>query len=184
MPGSVSESMRRSDLEHVIRASGEIAKDDEIIIIGSQAILGQFPDAPLQLLMSMEADVYPRNKPELADKVDGAIGEGSLFHRQNGYYAQGVGPETAMLPNGWQNRLVGLNNENTNGVTGLCLDVHDLAISKIFAGRSKDFEFIQVLIRHEMIRRETISERLAQTKLTESDKSRIRSKFAHFFSAQ
>jgi hypothetical protein len=38
--------MRRSELEHVIRASGEIAKDDEVIIIGSQAILGQFPDAP------------------------------------------------------------------------------------------------------------------------------------------
>ncbi len=66
--------MRRSEFEHVIRASGDIANDDEIIIIGSQAILGQFPDAPVRLLTSMEMDVYPKNKPELADKVDGAIG--------------------------------------------------------------------------------------------------------------
>jgi len=70
-------SMRRSEPEHVIRASGEIADDDEIIVIGSQAILGQFPDAPVSLLTSMETDVYPKNKPELAGKVDGAIGEGS-----------------------------------------------------------------------------------------------------------
>ena len=72
--------MQRSDLEHLIRASGEIAGDNEIIIIGSQAILGQFPNAPVRLLMSMEADIYPKNKPEEADKVDGAIGEGSSFH--------------------------------------------------------------------------------------------------------
>ena len=82
--------MRRSELEHIIRASGDIAQDDEIIIIGSQAILGQFPDAPVRLLTSMETDVYPRNKPALADKVDGAIGEGSPFHEEFGYYAQGV----------------------------------------------------------------------------------------------
>ena len=87
--------MQRSDLEHIIRASGDVANDDEIIVIGSQSILGQFPDAPILLLASMESDIYPRNKPELADKVDGAIGEGSSFHQRYGYYAQGVGPDTA-----------------------------------------------------------------------------------------
>lgn len=46
----------------------------------------------------MEADVYPRNKPELADLIDGSIGEGSPFHTSFGYYAQGVGADTAVLP--------------------------------------------------------------------------------------
>jgi hypothetical protein len=72
--------MQRSELEHIIRASGEITNDNEIVIIGSQSILGQFPNAPLRLVMSMEADVYPNHNPKLADKVDGAIGEGSSFH--------------------------------------------------------------------------------------------------------
>ena len=72
--------MQRSELEHLIRASGEIAQDDEIIIIGSQAILGQYPDAPARLLVSMEADIYPKNYPEAAERVDGAIGEASSFH--------------------------------------------------------------------------------------------------------
>jgi len=163
--------MQRSELEHLIRASGEIAGDDEIIIIGSQAILGQFPNAPARLLMSMEADVYPKNEPEKADKVDGAIGEGSSFHELHGYYAQGVGERTAMLPKGWKSRLVVVNNENTNGVTGYCLEVHDLAISKTIAMRLKDLEFVQELVRHDMVQKKTMLHRLGQTDLQESIRS-------------
>jgi hypothetical protein len=166
--------MRRSELEHVIRACGEIAQDDEIIIIGSQAILGQFPDAPVRLLTSMETDVYPRNKPAMADDVDGAIGEGSPFHEEFGYYAQGVGPETAVLPSGWQDRLVSIRNENTNGVTGLCLEVHDLAISKLVAGRPKDLEYAQELVRNKMIQQQIMRKRLAATALSEDERNRIR----------
>ena len=60
--------MRRAELEHVIRAAAAVAEDDEIVVIGSQAILGQFPDAPDSLLISREADVYPRNHPERGDE--------------------------------------------------------------------------------------------------------------------
>lgn len=166
--------MQRSELEHVIRTSGAIADDNEIIIIGSQAILGQFPDAPVKLLTSMETDLYPKNKPELAHKIDGAIGEGSSFHAEFGYYAQGVGPKTAVLPKGWDKRLVTVSNENTNGTTGLCLEVHDLAISKYVAGRPKDIEFTRELARQKMIERNTLFERLKATELSKSDRTRIR----------
>jgi len=157
--------MQRSELEHIIRASGDVAQDDEIVIIGSQSILGQFPNAPMRLLVSMEADVYPNHNPDLADRIDGAIGEGSSFHELHGYYAQGVGPETAELPSGWKDRLVVVKNENTNGIAGLCLEVHDLAASKFVAGRHKDLEFIQELIRHKMIRKKTMLVRIAEAEL-------------------
>jgi hypothetical protein len=98
--------MTRAQLEHVIRAAATIADDDEIVVLGSQAVLGQFPDAPAELLVSDEADVYPKNRVERSDLVDGSIGELSPFHDMYGYYAQGVGPETATLPSGWQDRLV------------------------------------------------------------------------------
>jgi len=175
--------MQRSELEHIIRASGEVANDDEIIIIGSQSILGQFPDAPMRLLASMEADVYPKHNPELADKVDGAIGEGSSFHELHGYYAQGVGPETAVLPSAWKARLVVVRTENTNGIAGLCLEVHDLAISKIIAGRHKDLEFIQELIRHEMIREKIMFTRLVETDLQDAERKIIKSRISALFSS-
>lgn len=157
--------MTRSELEHVIRAAGAIADDREIVVIGSQSVLGQFPDAPPALLVSMEADVYPRNRPERADLIDGAIGEGSHFHEQFGYYAQGVGEATAILPDGWRDRLVRVMSTNTGGSTGLCLEVHDLAISKYAAGREKDLAFTAVLARYRMTVRKTLLERAGWTRL-------------------
>jgi len=157
--------MKRSELEHLIRAAGRIAGGREIVVIGSQAVLGQFPDAPIALLASMEADLYPKSDPALADKVDGAIGEGSRFHEQYGYYAQGVAPDTATLPRGWQRRLVRIENSNTGGYAGLCLEVHDLALSKYVAGREKDREFTRELARHEMTGKKILLKRLAATGL-------------------
>jgi hypothetical protein len=162
---SAGACMTRSELEHLIRAAGAIAEDRQIIVLGSQAILGQFPEAPAALVASMEADVYPRNRPERADLIDGAIGEGSSFHAQFGYYAQGVGERTATLPRGWQERLIPVSNANTGGVEGLCLEVHDLAISKYVAGRAKDFDFTATLARHRLIHKDTLCERLGQTRL-------------------
>lgn len=157
--------MTRSELEHLIRAAGAIAEDSEIVVIGSQSILGQFPDAPRALLKSAEADVYPRHHPERADLIDGSIGEGSTFHETFGYYAQGVGEETATLPKGWQSRVVRISNANTAGTTGLCLEVHDLAISKYAAGREKDLDFTRELARHGMTNEHVLLERLAETVL-------------------
>ena len=157
--------MKRSDLEHLIRAAGRIAGERELVIIGNQAVLGQFPDAPPALTRSMEADMYPRTRPDLADRVDGAIGEGSRFHEEFGYYAQAVAPDTATLPRGWGRRLIRIENANTGGYAGLCLEVHDLAISKYVAGREKDLEFTRELARHEMTKNETLLARLQATRL-------------------
>ena len=62
--------MTRSQLEHLISASGTIADDDDIIVIGSQSILGQFPCAPAELLVPRNADVYPRRHPERAELIE------------------------------------------------------------------------------------------------------------------
>jgi hypothetical protein len=157
--------VNRSQLEHLIRAAGTIADDEEIVVIGSQAILGQYPDAPRTMRVSMEADVYPRHKPDRADVIDGTIGELSVFHETYGYYAQGVGPDTATLPAGWEDRLVAVRNENTRGITGLCLEAHDLVIAKLVAGREKDLTFAREAVRHRLVRVQVLRERLAATDL-------------------
>ena len=65
--------MTRQQLEHIIRAAAAITKQDNLVIIGSQAILGQHPDAPEELLVSMEADIYAPDAPERSDYIDGAL---------------------------------------------------------------------------------------------------------------
>ena len=96
----------------------------------------------------MEADIYPLQAPELADKIDGAIGEGSRFHDTYGYYAQGVGPETACLPTDWMQRVHRIQNRNTQERIGYCLDVLDLFLAKAVAAREKDREFCIALLQY------------------------------------
>ena len=73
--------------------------------------------------------------------------------------------ETAVLPTGWQDRLVPVRNENTGGGTGLCLEIHDLAVSKLVAGREKDVDFIGGLLRHRLVQVPVIRDRLNKTNL-------------------
>lgn len=162
--------MTRDQLEHLLRASANVLNDRDhvrrrrdFVVIGSQSILGQYPGAPVTVLQSMEADLFPLDQPELADFIDGALGEGSPFHATHGFYAQGVGPTTAILPDGWQDRLITVETPATDPGVGLCLEVHDLAISKYIAGRPKDVEFTAALARHALAHKDILLERLAAT---------------------
>jgi hypothetical protein len=158
--------MHRPQLEHIIRAAAGITGASEFVIVGSQAVLGQFPLAPDELLVSIEADVFSLRDPADNGLIDGSIGEGSPFHQTFGYYAHGVSAETAVLPAGWRERLVPVRNQNTGAGTGLCLEIHDLAVSKLVAGREKDFDFVGGLLRHHLVQVPVIRERLAKTALT------------------
>jgi hypothetical protein len=158
--------MTRAELEHLLRAAGDICEEDEFIVIGSQSILGQFPDAPADLRTSVEADLIPRHRSDRTDLIDGTIGELSPFHETYGYYAQGVAENTAVLPEGWKNRLVPIRNEATRGVTGYCLEAHDLLIAKLVAGREKDHRFVRDALRHGLGDEAVLLARLAKTPIS------------------
>ena len=151
--------MKRHELEHVLRAAAAIAQENSFVVVGSQAILMAFPYAPEELLASRELDLYPALHPEKADLIDGAIGAMSSFDQTFGYHADGVGPDTAVMPNDWHTRetLYYLGE-----VTVICPEVHDLAVSKCVAGRDKDADFVRALFRHAMIDLSVMIERIAQ----------------------
>jgi hypothetical protein len=159
--------VKRPELEHLIRAAAGITGAEEFVIVRSQSILGQFPNAPDELLGSIEADLFTLRSPGDADLIDGSIGEGSPFHQTFGYYAHGVGKETAVLPAGWQERLIPVQNDNTGGGIGLCLEVHDLASSKIAAAREKDLNFVEALLRRGLADAKVIEDRLGSMPLTQ-----------------
>lgn len=98
--------MRKENFDHVIAAAVEISGEREIVVIGSQAILGSVEEPPEVLLESMEVDVFPLRDPEKAIEIEAVLGEGSSFQGIYGYYAHGVGPETMKGPVGWHDRLI------------------------------------------------------------------------------
>ena len=73
------------------------------------------------------------------------IGFASSFQETHGYYADAVGLATVTLPPGWQERLGPLKDE-AGKTHAYCLEVHDTCVSKLMAGREKDFTFIKELL--------------------------------------
>ncbi|HSO39086.1 MAG TPA: DUF6036 family nucleotidyltransferase [Labilithrix sp.] len=175
--------MKRVDLEHVLRAACAITNQRDFIVIGSQSILGQFPDAPAELLVSDEVDIYPRDRPDLADLIDGAIGELSFFHDEFGYYAQGVGPTTAVLSAGWEGRLIVVTNDNTHGAVGHCLEIHDLLAAKYVAARDKDRRFCRDAVRRGLVDQATLFERIAALPVDDERKRALRTVVVSDFAA-
>ncbi len=166
--------MRREDLEHLIRAAGGVTGSRRIVVIGSQAILGQFPqNAPPRTTLSVEADLLPLDAPEKWELVTGSLGELSPFHDTFGYFGDGVSLNTATLPTGWQDRLIRIENSNTNGYVGLCLEIHDLLISKYCAGREKDLEFCAAVVAATLVNRQILAERLAATACDDAVRARM-----------
>lgn len=166
--------MTRDQLEHAIRAACEVAEDTELFIFGSQAILGEHPDAPPDLRASVEVDVQPRNRPEAVDKIDGALGELSLFHATHGFYVHGVSIEAATLPEGWEDRTIQVkDNLTTRGNIGHCLEPHDLAASKLAAYRDKDRDFVRILLIERMIKVEILLHRIGLLPIADGAKQRL-----------
>jgi hypothetical protein len=155
--------MKRSELEHLLRAAARIVGDNDLVVIGSQAILGTFDDTELPdpAIGSLEADLtffddYDNAK---SDMVDMHLGEDSHFHNTFGYYAQGVSVEVAELPAGWRERVVVHSATEADGATGHCVEAHDLVVSKLVAGRMKDMEFADALLRAELVNADTLIDR-------------------------
>jgi hypothetical protein len=156
--------MLRHQFEHVVAAAANVVEADEFVVIGSQAILGPYPQAPGSLLRSLEVDIYPSADPTKANLIDGALGDGSQFHRSFGYYAHGVGPETAKAPAGWRGRLIRVEIpprlKSSRRPVAWCLEPHDLVLAKCVAGRERDWQFARDALAAGLVNADTLGGRI------------------------
>jgi len=170
--------MNRSELEHIIRAACAITNQENVVIIGSQAILASFDYSvlPEDTTLSVEADVFFLDDEDgsLSDLVDGTIGELSPFQFTHGIYAHGVGENTAILPDGWKERLLVLRNANTEYSSGLCLDPYDLCVAKLFAYRENDLSYVRSLLDAGLIKLPELRQRVDLVIITPELEDRAR----------
>lgn len=168
--------MRRDQLAHILRAAPRITKDNDILVIGSQSILGSFDEGelPEPAWVSVEADLAffdgDQRKPDL---VDAMIGEDSQFHQTFGMYGQGVDLTTAVLPAGWRERLVPFRRDDALPSRAQCLEPHDFVISKLVAGREKDYVFAWALMKARLVDAEVLLERAAQLETVPAVRRRV-----------
>jgi len=168
--------MNRAQFAHVLRAAAAISDETTFVVIGSQSVLAQFDNIPVDMSRSIEVDLYPKYRPELADVIEGAIGADSPFHETFGYHADAVGPETARLPSAWEARSVQV---TISGVTAICPEIHDLAVSKLLAGRPKDLEWIKAGIAASLVDPVRVATLLNEVAATAEELALARSRISH-----
>jgi hypothetical protein len=156
--------VNRQQLAHVLRAASGIVDDPNILVIGSQSLLASHEEdeLPYAATASMEVDLAYFDDPDdsKADMIDGAIGELSLFHESFGFYAQGVSVRTAVLPDGWRDRVVRWSTQDTGQSHAAFLEPHDCVVSKLVAHREKDIAFAQALLQAHLIDAATLRARI------------------------
>lgn len=129
------------------------------VIVGSQSLYGVTSQVPDIVKRSVECDfLLLAVGPPAFRAVIEQIGFASSFQETHGYYADAVGLATVVLPTGWQERLVPLADE-AGSLRAYCLEVHDTCVSKLIAGREKDFAFIKELLDRGLVEMETLIER-------------------------
>jgi hypothetical protein len=168
------------DLQRVVRALAREFKTDTVFIVGSQAILMSWPDAPGLMRGSPEIDAYPANARmweiaegdkdgiprEASEHIDGLFGSGSLFHRTHGFFIDGTDENTAKLPKGWETRAI-VRRLDVDGrmVKAVAPSPEDLIVSKLARLDDKDKAFVQAYHRARPLDVALIEERIAATKL-------------------
>ncbi len=161
----------------MIAAAATVAGASEVVVIGSQALLATVPVPPEELIVSMEADVFVDGDPAASDQIDGALGDGSPFFEAYGYYAHGVGPETAKAPAGWRDRATRLVLPPRGGIggpiTAICIEPHDLVLAKCAAGRDRDWEYAWAALRAGVVSLPRLLELADELPLEESGRARI-----------
>ncbi|WP_332642189.1 DUF6036 family nucleotidyltransferase [Aeromicrobium sp.] len=156
--------MNRTQLAHVLRSASRIAGDSDVLVVGSQAILGvrDEDELPAEATASMEADIAFMHDADRAkaDEVEGGIGEFSSFHEEFGYYAEGIHIDTVVLPQGWAERLVRPNLAGAEPAEAAFLEPHDLVATKLAAGRLKDLAFARALVDVGLVDLDVLLERI------------------------
>ena len=155
--------MTREQLSHVLRVVAKITDDPNVLVIGSQSILGSYPETqlPPEATGSMEVDTAFLTDPDdaKANLVDVNIGELSEFHEEYGYYPQGVSVSTGVFPLGWRDRLVIFQTPSSEPGRGLCLEPHDCILAKLVRFDEKDVNFSVALVRAGLISLDILADR-------------------------
>lgn len=140
--------MTKAELENLLKRAGDVARDRDFFLIGSQALRATCAAIPRDFPKTIEADLYPRRHPQAWSRLRGELGNKTKFFKQHGYYLDCTDPGLTTLPDGWMERLIPFRTPRTGGVTAWCLEPNDLFVSKLVAWREKDQQFLRAMLRH------------------------------------
>lgn len=156
--------MRKENLFKLAEEIKRLAPDSTPVIVGSQAVHVITNFVPEIVRQSIECDfLFGEGNAEIRREVNLKLGIFSRFQQENGFYADALGQATVVLPKDWEKRLQNLTDEKGDTIA-LCVEIHDVAVSKFIAGREKDFQFLKDGFERDLIDFEVFAGRLQSVK--------------------
>jgi hypothetical protein len=149
--------MQREQFHELMTGAAVVCARHELIVFGSQSVHALTASPPAEVLVSAECDIWLREEPEAAARLAAELGKDSAFAKTTGVYADPLPPDLPMLPDGWEQRLVPY---PVADVTARCLEVHDLIVTKLAAGRLKAYEFIAAMLMTKLANAEEVAHRI------------------------
>lgn len=165
--------MKREKVEHILRAAGVATGLNQFVVVGTAAIVAWREVVPPELAMSRDVDLFAYDVPnaeQVSDLLDGVLGQASNFDANFGYYCDGVGSESALMPDDWMTRSIRFSTPSTNGVVAIVPEPNDIAISKLHAWRPKDVDWLRAAVAAGILDIDVMRSRLSAVSDPRADK--------------
>jgi hypothetical protein len=133
--------VKREDLRRLFAHARELCGETDYVVFGSLSVLGYDGKIPLRMAASIDVDAYCRTEPERTFDLSPALGQGSPFESEFGYYLDPISPHVATLPEDWPERLTRI--ELAPNLAAWFLEPNDAAVSKYARMEPRDREWIR-----------------------------------------
>lgn len=167
--------MNRPQLHALLRRAKELSGHREFVIVGSLAILGAVADPPDAMVLSIDVDAYMKADPARTGELCLALGQGSVFEDEYGYYLDPVSPNLPSFPEGWQDRLILI---DFGDVRAFFVHPDDVAVSKYVRGDERDMRWLREGLKSGLLNIETIERRIASAPTLDGELPAARKRIA------
>lgn len=167
--------MKRAQLHALLRRAKELSGHREFVIVGSLAILGAIADPPDAMVMSIDVDAYMKADPGRTGELCQALGQGSQFEDEHGYYLDPVSPNLPSFPEGWQDRLSLI---DFGDVRAFFVDPNDVAVSKYVRGDERDMRWLREGLKRGVLNMDVIELRIGSSPMLDGELPAARKRMA------
>ena len=150
--------MKRTLLDELLREVERITGERDLVMVGSQAIHAVMVDVPAEVAISRECDLLFDESDPVVAAIDADLGPSSERAAELLVHVDTVSSSFPFLAPGWEHRLVPFGPAAPHV---RCLELHDLVLSKLAAGRLKDYELVAVLLARKLADIAVVRERIA-----------------------
>ncbi len=167
--------MNRLQLHALLREAKALSGHSEFVIVGSLAILGTVSEPPDTMVMSIDVDTYLKADPGRTGELCAALGQGSPFEDEHGYYLDPVSPHLPSFPEGWQDRLIKI---DFGEVKVFFVDPDDVAVSKYIRGDERDMRWLRAGLRGGLLHMNVIERRVGSAPTLDDELPAARKRMA------